>query len=68
MATEIIYTYAECEDSPSLSCSVDGAPVGVTGEPSDCRAECSGPNPHRWVYVTESAEKAGWSLPQSIAA
>ena len=60
MATKIIYTYAVCEDSPSLSCSVDGAPVRVTGEPADSRADCSGPTPHRWVYVTESAEQAGW--------
>ena len=58
MTTRIIYTYAECDAAPNLSCSADGAPVRVTEEPADCRrAECSGPNPHRWAY---SAEKAEW--------
>jgi hypothetical protein len=60
MPTEIIYTYAECDAAPSLSCSVDGAAVQVTGEPSETRAECSGPRPHRWVFVIEASGKAGW--------
>ena len=62
MTTRIIYTYAECDAAPNLSCSADGAPVRVTEEPADRRAECSGPNPHRWVYVTESTEEVGWIL------
>jgi hypothetical protein len=60
MPTEIIYTYAECDAAPSLSCSVDGAPVQVTGESAAAQAECAGPRHHRWIFIAEPAEKAGW--------